>query len=107
MQVGVCSGFARALSGTKTLRFIKRCNLKRCDLGALKERGQCDLGDCVPKHSLSSCDLRFIVATCGLPPGAGLRLGNLRIAKRCDFAFAFGRSLSSRSGAPMQVGFET
>ena len=30
--------------------------------GALKERGQCDLEDCVPQRSVSSCDLRFRVA---------------------------------------------
>ena len=40
-----------------------RCrDLKRCDLGALKERGQCDLGTCVPRRSVSSCDLRFKTA---------------------------------------------
>ena len=36
--------------------------LKRCDLGALKERGHCDLWDCVPKRSLSSRDLQFRTA---------------------------------------------
>ena len=41
----------------------RRCDLKRCDLGALKERGQCDLRNCVPKRSVSSCDLRFRTAT--------------------------------------------
>ena len=60
------------LSGTETLRFVKRqrlrfwfafvsCrrrDLKHCDLGALNERGQCVLGDCVPKRSITSCDLR-------------------------------------------------
>ena len=40
----------------------RRCDLKRCDLGALKERGQCDLDNCVPKRSVSSCDLRFKTA---------------------------------------------
>ena len=63
-------------SGTKPLRFtykmlafavLKLClrledaaTLKRCDLEALKERGPCALGNCVPKRSVSSCDLRFV-----------------------------------------------
>ena len=40
----------------------RRCDLKRCDLEARKERGQRDLGNCVPKRSVSSCDLRFKIA---------------------------------------------
>ena len=56
-------------------------------MGALKERGQCDLGNCVPKRSVSSCDLPFR-ATIG---GQGCDLGNC-VAKGWDFAFAFGRS---------------
>ena len=43
----------------KTLQFTL---IKRCDVGALKETGQCGLGDCVPKRSVSSCDLGFRVA---------------------------------------------
>ena len=35
---------------------------RRRGLGALIERGQCDLGDGAPKRIVSSCDLRFITA---------------------------------------------
>ena len=51
------------------------CDLKRCDLGAPKERGQCDLGNCVPKRSVSSCDLRFRAAIQSYHWGQGCGLG--------------------------------
>ena len=69
-----------------------------CDLGALKERGQCDLGDCVPKHSVSSCDLQFQ----SYHQGQGCDLGNC-VAKTRRFCVCvwkatqsgFGESVSS------------
>ena len=41
----------------------RHCDLKRCDFsGATRERGQCASRGCMPKLSVSSCDLQFGIA---------------------------------------------
>ena len=67
-------GYTRVLSGTTTLRFIRSwrlrfscvCVLKTLRfimlrLRALKERGQCDSGNCVPNaaYLAAICDLNL------------------------------------------------
>ena len=52
------------------MRFICICFLKTLRFKALrfrdtKGRGQCNLGSCVPKRSVSSCDLRIRIVRVG------------------------------------------
>ena len=68
-------------------------DLRRCDLGAVKERGQCDLGDGVPKYSAPSCDLRFRATT----GGRGAILAKMLRSRVCSRA-------AKRGGGGVQTG---